>query len=82
MSLPFLKRMKNRDATPIVYRKPDEKQDVAPEDDMNVVAKDVISAIGSGDHKALAQALRAAFTILDAEPHEEGPHINEESEEE
>lgn len=43
-------------------------------------SKDLITAIQAGDEKAVAQAIQAAFEILDASPHEEGPHLNESEE--
>lgn len=38
-------------------------------------AEDLISAIHAKDAKAAAQALKAAFEVCDAYPHEEGPHV-------
>lgn len=44
-------------------------------DPIESCAREMIDAFKLDDHKALAAALRAAFEILDSEPHEEGPHI-------
>lgn len=49
------------------------------EEDMGLmsVAEDLCRAIESKDMKQVAASLRAAFQILDAEPHIEGPHEEE-----
>lgn len=39
-----------------------------------VASEDLTRAIHSKDINAVASALRAAFEILDSEPHDEGPH--------
>jgi len=44
-------------------------------------AMELIDAIKEGDVPGVIGALRAAFHILDAEPHEEGEHLGEEEEE-
>ena len=41
-------------------------------------ASDLLQAIETKDAAGVAEALRAAFQILDAEPHEEGLHEGEE----
>ena len=73
--LPFLK--KNQEASgsgPIesVQRKPD---DGAEYDALESAAEDLCHAIKSDDYKGAASALRAAFELMDSEPHEEGPHV-------
>lgn len=54
------------------------------EDDMGLLAaaEDLLDAIKKDDKNQVAVALRAAFEILDAEPHVEGEHVSEELEEE
>jgi len=41
-------------------------------------AEDLIKAIHAKDTSATASALRAAFELCDSEPHDEGPHLNDE----
>lgn len=43
-------------------------------------AEDMISAMHMKDAKALADAMKAAFEIMESMPHEEGEHIAEEEE--
>ena len=54
--------------------------DVHGDDDQALIAaaQDIMRAINMKDYKHLALALRSAFQILDSEPHDEGPHLNEE----
>ena len=52
--------------------------DIAPE--LREAAMDMISALESKSPVALAKALKAAFEICDSYPHEEGEHLEEESE--
>lgn len=47
----------------------------APDMGLHSAAEDILKAIESKDSKALASAIKAAFEICDAEPHEEGEHI-------
>lgn len=60
---------------PTETRKPDDGSDF---DSLEAAGQDLIDAVKSGDAKAVAAALRAAFELVDGEPHEEGPHTNEE----
>ena len=72
--IPFLKNRQEASASgPVepVKRKPDHEEDY---DSLHVAAEDMLTAIKSGDAKALASALKAAFQIVDSEPHEEGTH--------
>lgn len=87
MSLPFLKP-KQIAGVIISHRKPDSDAP-QPMDEMEgsdsaleAAAQDILRAINSKDSQHLAQAIRAAFQILDSEPHEEGPHTNDEMDEE
>ena len=73
--LPYLKRNKDGSASsPVeaIERKPDHEENF---DVMESVAQDILNALESKDAKALAEALRAAFELMDSEPHEEGEHI-------
>ena len=48
-------------------------------DDMGLDAAsgDLITAVKSGDVAGVSEALKNAFSILDSQPHEEGPHEEE-----
>lgn len=83
MNLPFLKNKNISGAIMTTKVRPSDAPETS-EDEGNQglmeAAKDLTTAIQAGDHKAVAQALEAAFQILDAAPHEEGEHFNEEQE--
>jgi hypothetical protein len=74
--LPFLKHSQDASmSAPVesVEREPDE----GAEDDydsLESAAEDLCAAIGAKDYKAVAAALRAAFELMDSEPHEEADH--------
>jgi hypothetical protein len=73
--IPFLKHTKEASVSAPLesqMRKPDEE----PEYDMlESAAHDLIAAVHSKDVKGVCVALRAAFEMLDSQPHEEGEHI-------
>lgn len=50
------------------------------EEDMGLeqCAMELIDAVKGGDVQGVIGSLRAAFQILDSEPHEEGEHLGEE----
>lgn len=75
MSLPFKKHKEASIsvAPEIVKRNPDQEQEYDP---LESAAEDLINAIQSKDTKSAADAIRAAFDILDSGPHFEGPHTN------
>jgi hypothetical protein len=80
--LPFLKK-KNAPQTGVIVqtRNPDEKPDENQEDNSDGIqacAQDLLTAIQSSDTRSMADAIKAAFEILDAAPHKEGRHTNEE----
>ena len=88
-TLPFLRKKHSGAAgLSIEYRKPDPEgeghNDREDNDDegLHACAQDIIECVSSGDKVGLAKALKAAFEICDAEPHEEGEHTNEPQEEE
>lgn len=71
--IPFLKHKNDASASaPIesIERKPDEG---AEYDVLEAAAEDLCIAIEAKDYKAAAAALRAAFELLESEPHEEAP---------
>lgn len=66
----------------VKHRNPDEKPETEeyPDEESNhseaimACAKDLLHAIESKDHKAIADALADAFVILEQKPHEEADH--------
>jgi hypothetical protein len=86
-NLPFLKKKQSGIAgISMEYRKPDadgeghhDKED-NKDDGLQAAADDIIACVNQNDKVGLAKALRAAFEILDSEPHVEGEHIEEEEE--
>lgn len=81
MSLPFLKKQSMAGLI-ISHRKPDgskEEEKTEGQEDQGLIscADDLIRAVHSKDSQAVSSALRAAFQILDSEPHNEGEHLNE-----
>jgi hypothetical protein len=68
-----------------VLRKPDgetEMEDTGDDTGLEACAEDLIRGVTAKDTSLIVDALRSAFQILDAEPHEEGEHLDEEGEEE
>lgn len=43
--------------------------------DLEMASQELIEAIQKGDSHEVAEAIRACFQILDAEPHVEGEHV-------
>lgn len=79
--LPFLKHKRTAGLI-VTTRSPDgDKKELYQEGDehagLEACAEDIINAISNKDAKALASALKAAFEVCDAQPHEEGPHTYE-----
>ena len=73
--LPFLKLKQDAaSSSPVesIERTPDESSEY---DSMESAAQDIMDAIKASDPKALAAALRAAFELMDSQPHTEGEHI-------
>lgn len=81
--LPWMKNGPKQSAgIAMQVRKPDEGKETPNEDPaVLAAAEDILRAIDSKDAKHLAQALRAAFQILDSEPDEEGPQMEDEQDE-
>jgi hypothetical protein len=78
MSLPFLKR-NNKDAgiagVMTIHRNPDKEESHEEHDGVHMAARDLIDAVKADDVKGVAAAMRAAFEIMDSEPHVEGEHV-------
>lgn len=72
--LPFLKKRKQDAGIAMEYRKPDDEESV---DGLEVAMKDLCDAEEKKDYKAMAAAFRAAFEMLEVQPHEEAPHDEE-----
>jgi hypothetical protein len=76
--LPFLKRSQEASGSgpaPTVTREPDEPQDL---DGIEVAAQDVLDAVKRSDPKALAEAMKAMFQMMEMEPHDEVSHEEDE----
>jgi hypothetical protein len=58
-----------------IKREPDDESESF--DSLEVAMEDLCKALKSEDYKAQAAAFRAAFDLLDSEPHVEGPHKEE-----
>ncbi len=54
---------------------PEKEAEGESEDEMELVAEDLMKAIAAKNPKMISEALKAAFAIADALPHEEGEHI-------
>lgn len=74
--LPFLKRKSGSAGLIVKTREPDQNDSSDSDDSYSLEAcsQDLINAIHSSDPKKVSEALRAAFEVLESEPHEEGPH--------
>lgn len=79
--LPFLKA---KPAGSVVVYKTKSDGDSMPEKEegghppeLISAAEDLIKAVASKDASAVADAIYAAFSYCDSEPHIEGPHIEE-----
>jgi len=74
--LPYLK-LKNEAGSsgPIESKQVNTMDDGEEYDGLESAAEDLCRAIEAKDYKAAASALRAAFELLDSQPHEEGEHI-------
>jgi hypothetical protein len=84
--LPFLKpKAAGAGGIMNVLRKPDGETEVEESMDdsgLEACATDLIRGVTAKDTGLIIDALRSAFQILDAEPHEEGEHVGEEEAEE
>lgn len=84
--LPFLKnKVRAQTGVMIKERAPDtsDKEETDyPEAALEACASDLIEAVHARDVAKVAQVLKDAFELCDIQPHEEGPHIEPESENE
>jgi hypothetical protein len=82
MPLPFLKPQRRDAAVMIAERKPDgnikENADADGDQGLQAAAADMLRAIAAKDDKGLAEAFRAAFEILESQPHEEAGEMEPE----
>lgn len=70
--LPFLKKDKEASVSlpiDVVKREPDQE---SAYDSLESAADDLISAVHAKDSKGVCLAIRAAFDLLESEPHSEG----------
>lgn len=72
--IPILKKKEGSVSAPIesIKREPD---DGAEYDALESCAEDLCTAVKSDNYKLAAAAIRAAFQLLDEEPHQEGEHL-------
>ncbi len=69
--IPFLKRKDEASVSmpaEKIKRDPDEGAEI---DSLEVAAEELCNAVHAKDYKAAASALRAAFELLESQPHEE-----------
>lgn len=74
--LPFLKHSQDASASaPVqsIKRSSDSEEEY---DSLDSASDDLISAVHAKDTKAVSAALRAAFELVDSQPHAEGEHTN------
>lgn len=82
--LPFMQPKKITSVL-VGKKNPDSSLELEASEEMDAgimsAAEDLIRAVHSKDAKAVAGALQSAFEMMDAMPHEEGPHLDEMGEE-
>jgi len=83
VSLPFLNKRKAA-ALIMEARSPEghktemhQEQDSDPGAALRSCSEDLIRAVHTQNAEAVSSAIRAAFEILESEPHEEGPQEND-----
>lgn len=83
--LPFLTKKAQNAGVIVKQRTPDQSDDSQDYDSgdsgIESCAQDLLNAIQAQDVKGVAQALKDVFEILESQPHEEGEHTDESSEE-
>lgn len=81
--LPFLKHKKDTGIAGIIIKKrnPDTQDTESTEETSSIdtCAQDLIDAVHAKDVAGVSEALKAAFKIMESEPHEEGEHTNKPS---
>lgn len=75
--LPFMKIRRVDQGQVVEVRKSDKKQEDSEDDGLEIAMLDLAEALAIKDKKAAAAAFRAAFEILELEPHDEAPHEQE-----
>lgn len=78
--LPFLKNARRQVAgMTMEVRKPDEPEKAQddPEAGLRAAAMDLIKAVNAQDEHGVMSALRAAFQIMESQPHDEAPESQE-----
>lgn len=80
--LPFLMPEKKKDSgVMIVHRKPDAESQTDTQEDLTgieVAMEEFCSAVEKKDYKGMARAFKAAFEMLEALPHDEVSHEEQE----
>lgn len=71
--LPFLKKNIKPTGISMIVRSPDEGKEESM-DMLETAMADLADAMEAKDSKRMAAAFRAAFEMLEMEPHEEYPH--------
>lgn len=77
--LPFLKKDRGNAGIATEYRKPDQPEEAKDDDGLESCAADLMRSLNENNTKGIAAALRAAFEILDSQPHEEFDHDSDDS---
>jgi hypothetical protein len=80
MMLPFFKPKAASVGLIVSERKPDSYPEPIDENNdagLDACSADLILAVHAKSIKAVTAALKAAFELLDSQPHVEGPHIDE-----
>lgn len=63
----------------VILGEPKQKpEEGAEQSALSVIAEDLISCVNNADADGVAECLRAAFLEMEASPHAEGPHLDEE----
>lgn len=71
--LPFKKESSMAQRVEVVQRPPDESREY---DILEDIFEELMHAVQTNNKRAGAEAMRAMFDLLDAQPHYEGPHTN------
>jgi hypothetical protein len=74
LMLPFLKKKQEGSMSAPVESIEREHDEGAEFDVLESAAEDLISAVHAKDVKGVAMAMRAAFELMESEPHKEGEH--------
>jgi hypothetical protein len=69
--IPFLKNQKEAGVSQPIETITRESDEGESTDNLEFAMEDLSNALKSGDHKAAAEAFRAAFDLLEKQPHSE-----------